>query len=69
MHHAKENPAALAGASRAKTDLGNINSAEHTDPRDIAQRRLTLKLAAGAGLSVALAAVMVVVALGDGGRP
>lgn len=39
---------------------------QDSDIRGDAQRRLALKLAAGAGLSIAVASVLVVVALGDG---
>ncbi|MEP7241428.1 MAG: hypothetical protein ABI697_11125 [Devosia sp.] len=44
------------------------DSQENSLSRDAAQRRLAMKIAASAGLSVALAGVLVVVALGDG-RP
>lgn len=40
-----------------------------TDARALAQKRLALKLAASAGLSMALAEVFVMVALGDGRLP
>lgn len=63
-----ENAAPAGTGNRADYVVGKTNSSEHTDLRDFAQRRLALKLAASAGLSVAVAAVLVVVALGDGGR-
>lgn len=68
MQREKESPVALAGAHRAYSDLA-INSPDHSDVRALAQRCLARKVAAGAGLSDAVAAVMVVIACGDGGRP
>jgi len=62
----KKNPAGPGRARGAERDLGNVNAVDFTDLRAGAQRRLALKLAAGAGLSVAVAAVLVVTALGDG---
>lgn len=68
MHLAeKRSPAEPGRARGAHTDFGNINVTDDSDDRLRAQRRLALKLAARAGLSVAVAAVLVVVALGDGG--
>jgi hypothetical protein len=62
-------PAAPAGAQRAETDeLAGKSDLDSCDARTLAQRRLAVKLAASAGLSIAMAEVLVVVALGDG-RP
>lgn len=68
MFHEKESPATLAGAHRAKGDLWRINGGDDSDMRADAQRRLAYRLASGAGLSVALASLLVAVALGDGGQ-
>ncbi len=63
-----KNPAKPDRASWAERDLGNVNASHLTDLEDDARRRLAAKLAASAGLLVAVASVMVVVALGDGER-
>lgn len=67
MHLEKRSPAMPARARGADIDLAGSTSPDDSDLRTVAQRRLTLKIAAGAGLSLALAAVVVVTALGDGG--
>ncbi len=68
MHLENQREPADRTANSPKSDwLGGASFSEHNDLRDDAQRRLARKVAAGAGLSVALASVLVVVALGHGG--
>lgn len=68
MHRDKRNPATPARACGAVVDR-SINFDNDTPDRTAAQRRLALKIAAGAGLSIAVASVLVVVALGEGRAP
>ena len=59
--------AAPTGAQRIETDkLADKSDLESCDARTLAQRRLALKLASNAGLSMSLAEVLVFAALGDG---
>ena len=60
-------PAAPAGAKGANADkLAGKSDLDGSDSRTLAQRRLALKLVANSGLSMALAEVLIVAALGDG---
>ena len=68
MHLENQREPAGCTANSPKSDwLGGTSFPEHTDLRADAQRRLARKVAAGAGLSLAVAAVLVITALGDGG--
>jgi hypothetical protein len=59
--------AAPTGAQKEEMDkLASKSDLDGWDARTLAQRRLAFKLVASAGLSVALAEVLVVAALGDG---
>ena len=70
MHLENQREPAGCTANSPKSDwLGGTSFPEHNDLRDDAQRRLAIRLAAGAGLSVAVASVLVVVALGEGRAP
>lgn len=62
----KRNAAPAGTGNRVETDLAKINANEHTDLRASMQRRLALKLAASAGLSMAMAVCVVALAC-DGG--
>lgn len=55
------------GAQRTETDkLAGKSDLESCDARTLAQRRLAQKLVSNVGLSMPLAEVLVVAALGDG---
>lgn len=55
------------GAQRTEADrLAGKSDLESCDSRTLAQRRLALKLVSNAGLSMPVAKVLVVAALGDG---
>lgn len=68
MRPEKQNAAPTAIGNRANVVAAIADTEESSAIRSVAQRRLALKLVAGAGLSMAFATVVVALATGDG-RP
>ena len=64
----KRNAAPAGTANRVETDLAKINANDNSDLRAFMQRRLALKLAASAGLSMAMAVCVVTLACDGGAR-
>jgi hypothetical protein len=64
----KRNAAPEATGNRVKTDLAKINDHQHSDPRVSMQRRLAMKVASSAGLSMAVALCIVALACDGGAR-
>ena len=69
MRRPKNGNAVPAGTGhRVESLTGKVNRPEHSDLRIAAQRRLAMRIVAGAGLSLALATCLVGLALDGGDR-